>query len=255
MTERAKTVVFCNCSHSSVTPQATRHEVLEGLSAAGIEIIGFDDLCGAAARRDERLVELADAQSVDVIACRPRALKWLLHRGGARMALDSVRFFDMHEERSSDILAAVLAGKPPLPGRPAPDLAAKGDWIPWFPVIDYDRCVNCAQCLNFCLFGVYAQDDGGRVVVANPANCKTNCPACARICPQVAIIFPKCGETPIDGSAVDERALDGRVKVDIRERLGADAYEALRQRRKTAKRRLLKQAGDPSDGKPFQGGR
>ncbi len=28
-------------------------------------------------------------------------------------------------------------------------------WKPWFPVIDYDRCTNCMQCLSFCLFGVY----------------------------------------------------------------------------------------------------
>ncbi|HEX8311367.1 MAG TPA: ferredoxin family protein, partial [Chthoniobacteraceae bacterium] len=33
--------------------------------------------------------------------------------------------------------------------------AAHGQWKPWFPVIDYDRCTNCMQCLSFCLFGVY----------------------------------------------------------------------------------------------------
>ena len=25
------------------------------------------------------------------------------------------------------------------------------EWLPWFPVIDYDRCTNCMQCLSFCL--------------------------------------------------------------------------------------------------------
>ncbi|HRQ88427.1 MAG TPA: ferredoxin family protein, partial [Bacteroidia bacterium] len=30
-----------------------------------------------------------------------------------------------------------------------------GAWKPWFPVIDYDRCTNCMQCLSFCLFDVY----------------------------------------------------------------------------------------------------
>ena len=32
---------------------------------------------------------------------------------------------------------------------------ASGAWKPWFPVIDYDRCTNCMQCLTFCLFDVY----------------------------------------------------------------------------------------------------
>jgi hypothetical protein len=27
--------------------------------------------------------------------------------------------------------------------------------VPGFPVIDYDKCTNCMQCLSFCLFGVW----------------------------------------------------------------------------------------------------
>src|SRR5207253_1448437 len=26
--------------------------------------------------------------------------------------------------------------------------AKHGDWKPWFPVIDYERCTNCMQCLS-----------------------------------------------------------------------------------------------------------
>jgi hypothetical protein len=59
----------------------------------------------------------------------------------------------------------------------------------WFPVIDYSRCTTCRKCVDFCLFGVYALSDGA-VVVGNPDNCKNGCPACARTCPQRAIIFP-----------------------------------------------------------------
>jgi NAD-dependent dihydropyrimidine dehydrogenase PreA subunit len=66
-------------------------------------------------------------------------------------------------------------------------------------VIDYDRCRNCKQCLNFCLFGVYQLSEEGKVEVRKPAGCKTNCPACARMCPQKAIIFPKYAEAPING--------------------------------------------------------
>ncbi|MEX2185814.1 MAG: ferredoxin family protein, partial [Pirellulales bacterium] len=25
----------------------------------------------------------------------------------------------------------------------------------WYPVIDYSRCTNCMECIDFCLFGVY----------------------------------------------------------------------------------------------------
>jgi ferredoxin len=44
--------------------------------------------------------------------------------------------------------------------------------------------------LQFCLFGVYELDAEEKVTVGNPDRCKTGCPACSRICPQSAIMFP-----------------------------------------------------------------
>jgi Pyruvate/2-oxoacid:ferredoxin oxidoreductase delta subunit len=60
----------------------------------------------------------------------------------------------------------------------------------WYPVVDGSRCVHCQHCLQFCLFGVYEQDDEGKVAVGNPDRCKPGCPACSRICSQSAIMFP-----------------------------------------------------------------
>ncbi|MEX0741998.1 MAG: ferredoxin family protein, partial [Phycisphaeraceae bacterium] len=67
---------------------------------------------------------------------------------------------------------------------------AHGEWKPWFPVIDYDRCTNCMQCLSFCLFDVYGVSSEQKIEVHNNDNCKTNCPACSRVCPEAAIMFP-----------------------------------------------------------------
>jgi ferredoxin len=74
--------------------------------------------------------------------------------------------------------------------------------------------------------------------VANPSSCKNNCPACARICPETAIIFPKSGESPINGDVIsDEEERKANVKVNVDEILGDDVYAALDARRK--KRRAL----------------
>src|SRR2546428_13771536 len=40
-------------------------------------------------------------------------------------------------------------------------------WKPWFPVIDYQRCTNCMQCLSFCLFDVYGVSQEGKIKVQN----------------------------------------------------------------------------------------
>jgi NAD-dependent dihydropyrimidine dehydrogenase PreA subunit len=122
------------------------------------------------------------------------------------------------------------------------DLPKPGGWKPWFPVIDYQRCTNCMQCLSFCLFDVYGSTGEGKIQVRNQDNCKTDCPACSRVCPEVAILFPKYRHGPINGDEV--RADDVRreaMKVDISALLGGDLYAMLRDRSAKAKSRFSKE--------------
>ncbi|MAS92415.1 MAG: Fe-S cluster protein [Verrucomicrobiales bacterium] len=117
-----------------------------------------------------------------------------------------------------------------------------GAWKPWFPVIDYDRCTNCMQCLSFCLFDVYGVDDEKQIQVQNNDNCKTNCPACSRVCPEVAIMFPKYGSGPINGEPVNRKDVEREsMKVDITSLLGGDIYSSLRTRSEKAKSRFSKE--------------
>jgi NAD-dependent dihydropyrimidine dehydrogenase PreA subunit len=114
-------------------------------------------------------------------------------------------------------------------------------WKPWFPVIDYDRCTNCMQCLSFCLFDVYGVDNG-KIQVRNQSNCKTDCPACSRVCPEVAILFPKYKSGPINGDEVNsEDVRREAMKVDISALLGGDIYQMLRDRSAHAKSRFSKE--------------
>jgi Pyruvate/2-oxoacid:ferredoxin oxidoreductase delta subunit len=120
--------------------------------------------------------------------------------------------------------------------------AQHGQWKPWFPVIDYDRCTNCMQCLSFCLFGVYGVDDQQRIQVQTQDNCKTNCPACSRVCPEAAIMFPKYKSGPINGDQVSKEDLDReKMKIDISALLGGDVYQMLRERSERAKSRFSKE--------------
>jgi Pyruvate/2-oxoacid:ferredoxin oxidoreductase delta subunit len=117
-----------------------------------------------------------------------------------------------------------------------------GTWKPWFPVIDYSRCTNCMQCLSFCLFDVYGVSKEGKIQVQNNDNCKTNCPACSRVCPEVAIMFPKYQAGPINGDVVNESDLGReKMKVDITSLLGGDIYAALKNRSEAAKSRFSKE--------------
>jgi len=112
-------------------------------------------------------------------------------------------------------------------------------WKPWFPVIDYDRCTNCMQCLTFCLFEVYGVDKNDKLTVQNQSNCKTDCPACSRVCPEVAILFPKYKKGPINGDVVRQEDIQREaMKIDISALLGGDLYASLKTRSSEARKRF-----------------
>ena len=122
------------------------------------------------------------------------------------------------------------------PLAPSPTLAATAERSPddllaptarrWYPVIDYDRCTNCMECVDFCLFGVYGVDAAGDVLVEQQDSCKKGCPACSRVCPANAIVFPG-HKTPAIAGADGEGA--GDFKIDLSKLFGAADADPLKQ--------------------------
>jgi Pyruvate/2-oxoacid:ferredoxin oxidoreductase delta subunit len=218
--------------------------VIEALARSGLRFTAVEDLCERAARRDPALARLARAKGLRVVACFPRAVRWLFAAAGAPLAAEGVEFFNLRTQTADEILAGLVpaesaGGNPqskiqnPKSKMPVFPARQSNQWIPWFPVIDYDRCKDCRQCLQFCLFGVYAADAAGKVRVAQPDHCKTGCPACARLCPQAAIIFPKFADAPINGDdapAAVAAATRPAAPIDFSSLAGLDLHEALRRR-------------------------
>lgn len=88
----------------------------------------------------------------------------------------------------------------------------------WYPVIDFSRCTNCMECIDFCLFGVYGVDGAETILVEQPDNCRKGCPACSRVCPENAIIFPQHKTPAIAGSSIENA---GSLKIDLSQLFGA----------------------------------
>ena len=93
----------------------------------------------------------------------------------------------------------------------------------WYPVIDYSRCTNCMECIDFCLFGVYGVDNVETILVEQPDNCRKGCPACSRVCPENAIIFPQHKTPAIAGSP----EAVGTLKIDLSKLFGQPEEDAL----------------------------
>jgi NAD-dependent dihydropyrimidine dehydrogenase PreA subunit len=111
----------------------------------------------------------------------------------------------------------------------------------WYPVIDYSRCTNCMECIDFCLFGVYGVDKVDRILVENQDNCKRGCPACSRVCPEQAIMFPDYKSAAIAGAAVG--SVSG-LKIDLSKLFGGEAADALQQAVTERDQELVKDGRD-----------
>lgn len=238
MTKGRENLLVCACAHSDVIDHDKRVRVLGALRGWEGRLVVVDDLCRVAADTDPALLKRLGQSAWTVVACYARAVKGLLAMAGVEPDTDRVRFVNLRSGTAEEVLDGLGLSVEEDPDVDEPGLPqAEGDWMPWFPVIDRDRCRDCGQCLEFCLFGVYEREASGTVRVAAPSQCKTYCPACARICPATAVMFPKSEEDAVAGADVTAEEVRGSTGGDLQAALEGDVYKVLGER--SARRRGL----------------
>jgi len=196
-------ICICACQYYNRLPHKKIAAIQAACQAANVPCEIVPDLCLAS------LKELPEFDTV--LACQPRAVRSMC--GNA----EGVNCIDLRIVSPDDILAPFSLQSVESSAEPSYE-KADSKWIPWFPVIDAVRCTQCKKCVDFCMFGVYSIDDG-KVRVTKPQSCKTDCPACARICPQNAIMFPKSPEDRLNGSLTEQINPTESDNVSFKERL------------------------------------
>jgi NAD-dependent dihydropyrimidine dehydrogenase PreA subunit len=224
LTAPALRVVLYEGSGSSALPEDDRLSILRALLERGFAV--------SCARSDGKL----SGAGSGTLLVLGRFLEKNLPEVTDPTGQVAVQFRDLAGVQAADVPAIVdsFCAERQIP--------QPGGWKPWFPVIDYSRCTNCMQCLSFCLFDVYGVSTDGKIQVRNQNNCKTDCPACSRVCPEVAILFPKYRHGPIHGGEINPEDLSREaMKVDISALLGGDIYKMLRDRSARAHSRFSKE--------------
>jgi ferredoxin len=228
-----KRIVFCNCGGKLVEAQRLA-EISEYLDRQGIPFIKISDLCGACATQKDEVRDLFNTNGeILMIACFPRAVRLLLNESGIDTETGSFTYINNRETDNKTLFDQVQSFNDGDTLQPSTaELINNTDWPSWFPVIDYSRCSSCGQCADFCLFGVYEKRNG-KVLVVNPQRCKNNCPACGRICPETAIVFPKYeqGGAIAGAESFNEIEEQQRQQQDINSILGSDIYHSLEKRK------------------------
>ncbi len=183
-------ILLCHCSGSDLIDPIEATKIRERMMEFDLRfVLDHPCLCSKDTGLPvlSKLAEMLD--KVIVVGCHERAQRWLFEGAVEMDKLIPINVQGSCAEEVVERLTGMLRKK-------------EGTKAEWFPVIDKDRCSECGQCLDFCLFGTFDKDEEGRIYVKNPYNCKDNCPACARVCPEAAIIFPRCSEDWVAGADV-----------------------------------------------------
>jgi NAD-dependent dihydropyrimidine dehydrogenase PreA subunit len=226
-------IIFCNCRGERISRERL-FSLEKSLQSYSTEFIKLSDLCGISVLNKNKLPEIFNgAEKVLIIGCHSRSIKLMLEQADDNISVDSFQYINFLELTDEEILlkASEFSETDSL-GSSFKEISVPEEWPSWYPVIDYSRCSNCGQCADFCLFGVYEKGEN-KISVINPQQCKNNCPACARICPQTAIVFPKykIGGAIGGSEDIDEISEQKRQTSDISLFLEGDIYNALEQRK------------------------
>ena len=242
-----KKIVFCNCSSDRISSERLQF-IENNLNNTKINAIKISDLCAVSALNADKLKGVfSENEEYLIIGCNSRALKLLFEKSEIETEKYSIKFINFFESDDADISKEIssfsIQSDHPSQKANVEEIENSSGWPSWYPVIDYSRCTACGQCADFCLFGVYEKTEG-KVNVINPQGCKINCPACARICPQTAIVFPKYKQGGAIGGSdvIDEISEQKRQTEDINSILNGDIYSALEQRRKKRKSIIIDEA-------------
>src|SRR2546428_1394776 len=104
-------IVYCHCAYAQVVPANVKQDVLRRLTESGTSFDAVADLCEMAARRDPWLESVACQGATQIVACYPRAVKWLFSSAGAPLSEQGIPILNIPAQSAESISAALGAPK------------------------------------------------------------------------------------------------------------------------------------------------
>jgi hypothetical protein len=108
-------IVYCHCAYAQVVPASVKQDVLRRLTESGTSFDAVADLCEMAARRDPWLKGVACQGPTQIVACYPRAVKWLFSSAGSPLPEQGIQVLNMRTETPEAIAATLGTGEEMAP--------------------------------------------------------------------------------------------------------------------------------------------
>ena len=107
----ARRILYCHCAFAQVVPADVKSAVVADLCRSGASFDAVPDLCEMSARRDPALADIAATDGVAIVACYPRAVRWLFNGAGVTLP-EHVQVLNMREQTAEDISASLGLPRP-----------------------------------------------------------------------------------------------------------------------------------------------
>ena len=120
-------LLYCHCAYAKVVPADVKADVLRRLADSGTAFDAVPDLCEMAARKDPALARHAGEGALKLVACYPRAVRWLFHGAGTPLPREGVEILNMRERTADDILAR--CEDPAIAPEPEPEPEPDGEEV------------------------------------------------------------------------------------------------------------------------------
>ena len=95
--------LYCHCAYAKVVPKERKLAVLEGLGASQRDFHAVPDLCEMSVAGHDALRTLAQDEALGVVACYPRAVRWMFHKADVQLA-EEVPIVNMRVHEAEDVL-------------------------------------------------------------------------------------------------------------------------------------------------------
>ena len=95
--------LYCHCAYAKVVPAQRKAAVLEGLGASERDFHAVPDLCEMSVAGHEALRSFAADEALGIVACYPRAVRWMFDKAGVRLA-DAVPIVNMRSQEAETVL-------------------------------------------------------------------------------------------------------------------------------------------------------
>jgi hypothetical protein len=93
-------ILYCRCAYAKVLPEDVKDSVLERLIDSNLPFESVSDLCEMSARKDPGLIALSQQDGLRIVACYPRAVKWLFSAAGAAIQTEPSQSDESQSESS-----------------------------------------------------------------------------------------------------------------------------------------------------------